>query len=123
MCCGYPEHLDDEVYKKADPDSYRRLSAAVDAAAFDQVSIEDAHCQNDLSLLEHYPTKSVILGTVAIARSRVESVEEVAGRIGEALKHIDRERLVIAPDCGLGLLTPDLARAKLQVMCQGAAAV
>ncbi len=123
MCCGYPEHLDDEVYKKADPDSYRRLSAAVDAAAFDQVSIEDAHCQNDLSLLERYPTKTVILGTVAIARSRVETVDEVAGRIAQALEHIDRERLVIAPDCGLGLLTPDLARAKLQVMCQGAATV
>ena len=121
MCCGYPEHLDDEVYKKADPDSYAQLSAAIDAAAFDQVSIEDAHCCNDLTLLEKFPTKTVILGSVAVARSRIETVDEIAARIGEALHHIDRARLVIAPDCGLGLLPPELAEAKLSAMCQAAA--
>lgn len=123
MCCGYPEHLDDEVYKKADPDSYRQLSEAVDRAAFDQISIEDAHCQNDLRLLERYPTKTVILGAVAVARSRVETVDEIAARIEAALNHIDRERLAIAPDCGLGLLTPALVRQKLKAMCAAAARV
>ncbi len=123
MCCGYPEHLDDEVYKKADPDSYRQLSAAVDAAAFDQVSIEDAHCCNDLDLLERMPTKTVVFGAVAVARSRVETVDEIAERLTAALDHIDRERLVVAPDCGLGLLTPELAVAKLGAMCQAAARV
>ncbi|MEM6660720.1 MAG: cobalamin-independent methionine synthase II family protein [Pseudomonadota bacterium] len=123
MCCGYPEHLDDETYKKADPDSYQRLSQAVDEAAFDQLSIEDAHCQNDLALLERYRAKSVILGAVAVARSRIEPVEEIADRISEALEHIDRDRLVIAPDCGLGLLTPDLADAKLRNMCTAATMV
>ncbi len=123
MCCGYPEHLDDEDYKKADPESYRRLAAAVDGAAFDQVSIEDAHCCNDLSLLERLPNKTVIFGAVAVARSRVEPVEEIAARLKAALGHIDRERLVVAPDCGLGLLTPDLAVTKLKAMCQAAAEV
>lgn len=121
MCCGYPEHLDDEVYKKADPDSYFQLAKAVDGAAFDQVSIEDAHCCNDLNLLSHYQSKTVIFGAVAIARSRVEQVDEIAARIAAALEQIDRDRLVIAPDCGLGLLTADLAAAKLTAMCQAAA--
>ncbi len=121
MCCGYPEHLDDEDYKKADPGSYRRLAAAIDAAAFDQISIEDAHCCNDLSLLEALPNKTVIFGAVAVARSRVESEEEIVARIRSALGHIDRDRLVVAPDCGLGLLTPDLAVAKLSAMCRAAA--
>ena len=123
MCCGYPEHLDDEAYKKADPDSYAQLAAAVDAAAFDQISIEDAHCKNDLRLLEAYPTKTVALGAVAVARSRVERVDEIAQRINDALDHIDRDRLVIAPDCGLGLLTPALAQAKLQAMCDAVAQI
>ncbi len=122
-CCGYPDHLDDHDYKKADPDSYHRLSAAIDAAAFDQISIEDAHCCNDLTLLDKLPTKTVIFGSVAIASSRVETVDEVVARLKAALKHIDRERLVVAPDCGLGLLTPELAKAKLEVMCQAAALV
>ena len=63
------------------------------------------------------------LGAVAVARSRIETVDEITARIGAALEHIDRNRLVIAPDCGLGLLTPDLAEAKLSAMCQAAARV
>ncbi|MFV2002329.1 MAG: hypothetical protein ACC619_05055 [Paracoccaceae bacterium] len=124
MCCGYPDHLDDADYHKADPDSYHRLAAAIDAAAaFDQISIEDAHCGNDLKLLEKFPTKTVIFGAVAIASSRLETVDEIAARLAQALNHIHRDRLVIAPDCGLGLLPPELAEAKLVAMCTAAAAV
>jgi len=123
MCCGYPDHIDDDDYKKADPNSYQRLSAAIDAAAFDQISIEDAHCGNDLSLLDQFQSKTLIFGSVAIASSRVESVDEVETRLRAALDHIDRDRLVVAPDCGLGLLTADLAEAKLRVMCQAAARI
>ena len=122
ICCGYPDHLDDEDYKKADPDSYHQLASGMDDLAIDQVSIEDAHCCNDLALLEKFQKTSVIFGSVAVARSRVETVDEVIDRIRAALAHIDRDRLVIAPDCGLGMLTRDLAVAKLKVMCDAAAA-
>ena len=121
MCCGYPDHLDDTDYKKADPDSYHRLAAAIDEAGFDQVSIEDAHCRNDLSLLEKLPNKTVIFGSVAIASSRVESADEIEARLRAALDHIDRDRLVVAPDCGLGFLTAELAESKLRAMCEAAA--
>lgn len=123
MCCGYPDHLDDDDYKKADPNSYRRLSSAIDDAAFDQISIEDAHCCNDLELLDQLQAKTVIFGAVAIASSRIETVDEVVARLRSALNHIDRDRLVVAPDCGLGLLSADLAEAKLTVMCKAAALI
>ena len=123
MCCGYPDHLDDEEYKKADPDSYHRLARHVDAMGIDQVSIEDAHCCNDLVLLESFERMSVIFGSVTVARSRIETVDEVEARIRSALNYIDRERLVVAPDCGLGLLPPELAEAKLKVMCSAAARI
>ncbi|MEL0032716.1 MAG: hypothetical protein VW712_07115, partial [Paracoccaceae bacterium] len=102
---------------KADPESYHLLAKEVDELKIDQVSIEDAHCQNNLELLEKFEKKSVIFGAIAIASSRLESEEEIIDRINSALLHIDRERLVIAPDCGLGLLSPDLAESKLRVMC------
>ncbi|MGR3661648.1 MAG: hypothetical protein ACU0CA_10760 [Paracoccaceae bacterium] len=123
MCCGYPDHLDDHDYKKADPDSYHRLAAAIDDAAFDQISIEDAHCCNDLVLLDKLPSKTIVFGAVAIASSRVETVDEVVARLQAVLQHIDRDRLVVAPDCGLGLLSAELAEAKLRVMCEAAALV
>lgn len=123
MCCGYPNYLDQTDYHKADPVSYFRLADALDKAAIDQVSIEDAHRHNDLSLIERFKEKTVVFGCIAIATSRVETEEEVAARLSAALNHIDRDRLVAAPDCGLGHLTRDLARRKLSVMCRAAASV
>jgi 5-methyltetrahydropteroyltriglutamate--homocysteine methyltransferase len=123
MCCGYPDHLDDTDYKKADPSSYYKLSKAIDQAAFDQISIEDKHCCNNLNLLEQFENKTVIFGSLAIASSTVETVEEVVERLSAALNHIDRDRLVVAPDCGLGLLPAQLAEDKLRAMCEAAAIV
>ena len=84
------------------------------------VSLEDAHRYNDLSLLEAFKTTTVIFGCVAIAKSRIEPVEEIRERLLAALEHIDAGRLVAAPDCGLGLLGRDLARAKLRNLCEAA---
>ena len=120
MCCGYPDRLDRLDYPKADPGSYARLADAIEDATIDAISIEDAHRPNDLSLLERFRATTVILGVVAIARSRVESVGEIAARLGTAMNHIDANRLIAAPDCGLGLLGRELARSKLANLCHAA---
>jgi len=120
MCCGYPDRLDNPDYPKALKDSYFRLAEAVDRSSIQAVSVEDAHRPNDLSLLERFAETTVIFGVVAIAKSRVESVEELRDRLAKALEHIDAERLVAAPDCGLGILGRDLAVAKLTNMAKAA---
>ena len=114
MCCGYPDCLDREDYPKADPQAYFRLAEAVDEIGLGEVSLEDAHRPNDLALLECFARTKVIFGVVAIAKSRVETVEEMQSRLKQALEHIDADRLVAAPDCGLGLLGRDLAFRKLR---------
>ena len=43
-------------------------------------------------------------------------VTQVLGRVTEALKHIPKERLILAPDCGLGMLPPPVIRQKLAVI-------
>ena len=58
------------------------------------------------------------MGLIDVAKSKVEEVDEVIERIKICLEHIDRERFIAAPDCGLGLLNRDLAKAKLNVLCQ-----
>jgi 5-methyltetrahydropteroyltriglutamate--homocysteine methyltransferase len=120
MCCGYPDRLDREDYPKADPQAYFELAEAVDAAAIDAVSIEDAHRPNDLSLLERFAHTTVILGVVAIAKSRVEPVAEIRQRLRAGLDHIDADRLMAAPDCGLGMLGRALALDKLRNLCTAA---
>ncbi len=123
MCCGYPDHMDDVEYPKAPKECYFELAEAIDASCIDAISIEDAHRQNDLSLLDPFKTTTVILGVVAVAKSRIETVDEIRDRLTAAMKHIDAERLVAAPDCGLGLCGRDLAMAKLTNLCQAAKGV
>lgn len=116
LCCGYPRRLDepDEDVYKADPAAYSELAGALDQAAVDAVSLEDAHRPNDLELLELFEQRTVILGLIAIAKTRVETVEELRTRLENALTRIDPHRLMVGPDCGLGMLDRDTAVAKLR---------
>lgn len=123
MCCGYPDVVDNEAYPKADPIAYFSLAPALDESSIQAVSIEDAHRHNDLSLLEHFTDTQVIFGVIAIARSRVEPVEEITSRLSQALEHIDAQRLIAAPDCGLGMLDRDTAVAKMSNLATAAHAL
>ena len=96
------------------------IADAIDQSSIDEVSIEDAHRHNDLSLLENFKKTTIILGVIAIAKSRVETVEEVRDRLKAALNHIDANRLVAAPDCGLGFLTREMSVAKLKILSDAA---
>ena len=119
LCCGYPSYCDQDDYVKADKSYYITLAKLLDDIGVNQVSIEDAEAQNDLEqLLPHFKKMTVIFGAIAIARSKVESVEDVKKRVEVALKYIDPERLVLAPDCGLGYLTDEIIEAKLKVMVE-----
>lgn len=123
ICCGYPSRVDDDNYCKAPSEEYFRLASPLDEAKIDAVSIEDAHRHNDLKLLEQFKKTTVIFGVIAIARTRVEPVEEITSRLKQALEHIDTERLIAAPDCGLAMLDRAIVVAKLRNMVQAAKSV
>ena len=120
MCCGYPDRLDHPNYPKADQDAYLQIADAVEYSSIDSVSVEDAHRHNDLKLLEHFQDTTVIFGVVAVAKSHIETVDEIQARLQLAMGHIDADRLIAAPDCGLGLLSREQAVAKLTNLCLAA---
>ena len=123
MCCGYPNKLDSENYPKAENNVYARLADFVEVSSIQHFSLEDAHRHIDLSVLESFKTTTVILGCFDISKSKVETVDEIEERLKKALNHIDRERLIAAPDCGLGLLPRKIAVAKMTNLCTAAARV
>ena len=118
ICCGYTDRLDDENYIKADPQSYFGLADDLNIMKIDQISIEDAHFKNDLSLLDKLTDKTLIFGVLNVTKSRIETAEEIHIRLSEVLNHIDRDRLIVSPDCGLGLLSKMQAKQKLETMCK-----
>ena len=71
-----------------------------------------------IKLNPHFNQTKVIFGLIKIASSQIESKEEIVSRINEALKFIDKEQLIVAPDCGLGHLPKDLAKIKLKIMVE-----
>ena len=50
----------------------------------------------------------------------MRSAELIDKRIKEALNHIDSDRLLGSPDCGLGLLPRELTEVKLKNMVKAA---
>lgn len=120
ICCGYPSAVDLKDFPKAPREAYFDLASMLDESSIDCVSIEDAHRYNDLTLLEQFKKTAVILGVVQIAATRVETVQEISDRLRDALKHIDKERLLAGPDCGLAMLDRDIVFSKLKNLCAAA---
>ena len=51
---------DQKDFEKADKSAYLILADKLDAAGFDQISIEDAHRHNDLELFQRFKKSKVI---------------------------------------------------------------
>ena len=115
-CFGYAAI----VHEK--PNGYPFL-AELDSCSADQISIEAAQPRLDPSILEQLPTKQVILGVLDLGDMDVEGAELVADRIRAALAHIEAERLLVGPDCGMKYLPREVARGKLRSLVAGAAIV
>lgn len=122
MCCGYPSGLDDVDYPKADQQAYVKIASGVDGLV-DQISIEDAHRHNPDDLFPLFEKSTLIVGAVRIASSQVETVGEIMDRLEAILRLIPAERVVAAPDCGLGFLGRELAMKKLTNLCEAAASL
>ena len=116
-CFGYAHIVHDR------PNGYPFLAELAGAAA-DQISMESAQQKVDLSVLESLRGKTLIVGVIDLGDdSPVEDVDTVVARIRAALKHVDPDKLVLAPDCGMKYLPRDKAFAKLSVLAQAAALV
>ena len=114
ICFGYGHIVRDK------PAGYSFLAELNESAA-DQISIETAQPRLDLSSLAALSEKTVVLGVLDLSDGApVETPETVADRIRDALEYVPRERLVIAPDCGMKYLRRDVAFRKLEAMVEGA---
>src|SRR5262245_17099176 len=113
-CFGYAA-----IVHEKPSDGYPFL-AELDSCPADEISIEAAQPRLDPSLLEQLPSKRVILGVLDLNDMEVESPEVIAGRIRAALGHIDAERLMVGPDCGMKYLPRDVAFGKLRSLVEAA---
>jgi 5-methyltetrahydropteroyltriglutamate--homocysteine methyltransferase len=100
---------------------YEEIFPALAKSRLDQVSVECIHARVPLGLLKLLAGKDVLVGVIDVASDKVETPEEVAGVIAEAMKYVPKERLQPCTNCGMAPMRRDIAEAKLTALGAGAA--
>jgi 5-methyltetrahydropteroyltriglutamate--homocysteine methyltransferase len=87
----------------------------------DQIDLELSNSQfNMLDLFKRAAfRKEIGLGVVDVHSHQIESAEQVAQRIRDAIKVIALEKIYISPDCGLKTRSVEESKDKLRVMMEG----
>jgi len=116
-CFGYA-HI---VHSR--PNGYPFLEELADVDVR-QISMESAQQNVDLSVLKSLSNKTLIVGVIDLSdESPVEDVDTVAARIRNALRFVEAERLILAPDRGMKYLPRPKAFGKLTALARAAAKV
>ena len=85
-----------------------------------QISIETAQSKLDCAVLAQLSDKQIMVGCLDLSDMTVETPAQVAARIRRALPHVAKERVILAPDCGMKYLPRDVAVGKLEAMVAAA---
>jgi 5-methyltetrahydropteroyltriglutamate--homocysteine methyltransferase len=86
-----------------------------------QVSLECAGSKVPISLISHLKDKEILVGAIDVASEKIETAEDVAGTLREALKFADSERIQPCTNCGMAPLPRSVAEGKLRALGAGAA--
>ena len=100
---------------------YEEIFPALAKSRLDQISLECMHSHVPLNLLKLLPEKDVLVGVIDVASDRVETPEEIADLIAEAMKHVGKGRIRPCTNCGMAPMNREVAVAKLEALGAGAA--
>ena len=94
---------------------YSRIFPKILDFPVDEFDVELANGNySQLEVFKKVPfTKDIGFGVIDVHDSRIESVEEVRGRILKGLEVVPPDRLTVSPDCGLKLLSREVAYKKM----------
>jgi 5-methyltetrahydropteroyltriglutamate--homocysteine methyltransferase len=99
---------------------YEETFPALNASRIDQISLEFANSHVPPAFMGLLKDKEVMVGVIDVATSEVESPENVADVIKQAMRYVDPERLVPGTNCGMAPLSRPTAVGKLAALGAGA---
>jgi 5-methyltetrahydropteroyltriglutamate--homocysteine methyltransferase len=116
LCFGYPggSALQHQF-------AYPQLLDALLQTRIGGLTVEFARSDFDPAVLKVCRDRLVMFGCIDPGDTPAPSVDWVKQRVRQALRHLDPQRLLLAPDCGLMTISRPLAREKLRVMVEAAA--
>jgi len=121
ICYGYgiPANLAWKATLGGEWRQYEAIFPALAASRIDQVSVECRNAKKKMQLLSLLRGKDVLIGVIDVATNHVETPDEVAATIGEAMAYVPKERIVACTNCGMAPMQRGVALAKLGALGEG----
>jgi 5-methyltetrahydropteroyltriglutamate--homocysteine methyltransferase len=122
ICYGYGIKANTDWKKTlgAEWRQYEKVFPALAKSRIGQVSLECRNSKVPMSLLKLLDGKDVLVGVIDVASDEIETPEQVAGVIGEALKYVAKDKIVPCTNCGMAPMRREIANAKLSALGKGA---
>ncbi len=99
---------------------YEQTFPALQQSSLDIISLECHNGRVPFEVLELIRGKKVMVGAIDVATDIIETPEEVAVTLRQALKYVDADKLYPCTNCGMAPLARDIARNKLKALSAGA---
>jgi len=99
---------------------YEKVFPALAKSSIDQVSLECYHSHVPPNLMKLLEGKDVMVGVIDVASDVIETPEQVADTIGQALQFVPKQHLIACTNCGLAPMDRAVAEAKLRALAEGA---
>jgi 5-methyltetrahydropteroyltriglutamate--homocysteine methyltransferase len=122
ICYGYgiKANVDWKATLGSEWRQYEAIFPALAQSRIDQVSVECRNARVPMHLLKLLAGKDVLVGVIDVASDEVETPEDVAAVIDEAMKYVARDKIVASTNCGMAPMRWDVAYAKLAALGRGA---
>jgi len=99
---------------------YEDTFPVIAKSKIDQVSLECRNSKVPMELIRLLDGKDVLVGCIDVASDRIETPEEVAATIREAMKYVAPEKLYPCTNCGMAPMARGIAYGKLAALSAGA---
>ncbi|MCG9596268.1 methionine synthase [Vibrio sp. Isolate25] len=99
---------------------YEEIFPKLQQSNIDIISLECHNSRVPIELLELIRGKKVMVGAIDVATDSIETPEQVAETLREALKYVDADKLYPCTNCGMAPLPREVARGKLTALSAGA---
>jgi 5-methyltetrahydropteroyltriglutamate--homocysteine methyltransferase len=123
ICYGYgiKANIDWKATLGGEWRQYAEIFPALASSRISQVCVECRNSRVPMSLLKLLDGKDVQVGVIDVATDEVETPEQVAAVIGEAMKYLPPENVIASTNCGMAPMRRDVAYRKLAALARGAA--
>lgn len=121
ICYGYGIKANTDWKKSLGSEwrQYEEIFPKLQQSSIDIISLECQHSHVPIELVELVRGKKVMVGAIDVASNNIETPEEVAATLREALNYVDADKLYPCTNCGMAPLPREIARAKLKALSAG----